>query len=162
MDKVYGAIHQKGAAWYTQMGRIFDGIHNSQRNYNWLITDIDCVPPRIWALSQAAGYCWLTGEELTRIVREDDSQWVWAVLSGFSPEIPLSQILRFPLPCAGGYEGFWKTPLSIQHPLAHIQIVPWDSSLTLFFSRQEELVRDFLRSIPLSQELSSYITQQCP
>ena len=97
------------------------------------------------------------GKNLSRIVHEDDGQWVWAVLSGFEKEIPLSEILKYPQPYADGYEGFWKTPLSIQHPLATIEIVPWDSSLTLFFSRQKDLVQDFLKFFPFSEDLSEYI-----
>lgn len=41
---VYGAINEKGERWYTQMGRVFDVIQNKQTEYNWLITDVECVP----------------------------------------------------------------------------------------------------------------------
>ena len=97
---------------------------------------------------------------MTHCIEEDDGQWVWAVLSGFSPDISLSEILRYPLPYADGYPGFWMSPLSMQHPLASIEIVPWDSSLTLLFSTQAELVEDFLGFFPFSEELSAYIARQ--
>lgn len=155
-DMVFGAINEKGEHWYTQMGRVFDAIKNQQTNYNWLITDMDCVPGKIDECCSGKDYCWLTGEELTKNVRADDGQWVWAVLSGFEKSIPLPEILNYPQPYADGYTGFWKNPLSIQHPLAVIEIVPWDSSLTLFFSKQENLVRDFLNFFPFSEELSTY------
>lgn len=41
---VYGAINEEGERWYTQMGRVFDAIQNKQTEYNWLITDVECVP----------------------------------------------------------------------------------------------------------------------
>lgn len=44
----------------------------------------------------------------------------------------------------------------MQHPLATVEIVPWDSSLTLLFRTREDLVRDFLSFFPLSEELSAY------
>ena len=44
---VYGAINEKGERWYTQMGRVFDAIQNKQTEYNWLITDVECVPRKI-------------------------------------------------------------------------------------------------------------------
>lgn len=153
---VYGAINEKGEPWYTQMGRVFDAIHNQQQAYHWLITDIDCVPSKVEAACHGRGYCWLTGEELSQIVREDDGQWVWAVLSGFEKEVPLSEVLQYPLPRANAYEGFWKNSLSIQHPLAAVEIVCWDSSLTLFLSRQAGLVEDFLDFFPFSKDLSAY------
>lgn len=73
---VYGAINEKGERWYTQMGRVFDAIQNKQTEYNWLITDVECAPRNIEQLCNGKDYCWVTGEERTKIVREDDSQWV--------------------------------------------------------------------------------------
>ena len=40
-----------------------------------------------------------------------------------------------------GYDGFWKNPVSIQHPLAELEIVAWDSTLTLLISRMKPLSR---------------------
>ena len=157
---IYGAINEKGERWYTQMGRVFDAIRNKQTEYNWLITDIDCVPQKIEELCDGNDYCWITGEELSRIVKEDDWQWVWAVLSGFNKNITLAEVMQYPKPYADGYEGFWRNPLSIQHPLATIEIVPWDSSLTLFFSKKEDLVNDFLRFFPFSEDLAIYNSRQ--
>ena len=159
-NMIYGAINDKGEHWYTQMGRVFDAIKNKQAEYNWLITDIDCVPQKIEELCNGKDYCWITGEELSKIVREDDQQWVWALLSGFNKNIALSEVMQYPKPYARDYEGFWRNPLSIQHPLAIIEIVPWDSSLTLFFSRKADLVNDFLKFFPLSEDLSTYNSRQ--
>lgn len=153
---VYGAIYQKRERWHTIMGRIFDAIRDKQIDYNWLITDIECVPQKIMECCNHKDYCWLTGEKLSQIVREDDTQWIWAVLSGFDKNIALSEVLKYPQPYADGYKGFWINPISIQHPLATIEIVPWDGLLTLFFSREEDLARDFLRFFPLSENLSTY------
>ena len=152
----YGAIDEKSEQWYTLLCKVFEAIKNKQKDYNWLITALDGVPQKIEECCKGKDHCWLTGEELSQIVAEDDGQWVWAVLSGFDKSIALSEVLKYPRPYADGYGGFWENPLSMQHPLAAIEIVPWDSSLVLFFSKQEDLVRDFLDFFPLSEELSAY------
>lgn len=157
---VYGAINENGERYYTQMGRVFDAINNRQMEYNWLITDIaDGAPTKIWECYDD-NYCWITGEQLSKIVREQDVQWVWAVLSGFEKDISLPEILEYPHPGADGYRGFWRNPVSIQHPLAAVEIVAWDASLTLCISKREELVKDFLNFFPLSEDLSIYNKRQ--
>lgn len=70
--------------------------------------------------------------------------------------IPISKILDHSVPYADGYKGFWQTPLSMQHPLAAIEIVPWDSSLTLIFSHDEEIIENFMKAFLLSEDLSVY------
>lgn len=154
---VYGAIIEKGEPYYTCLGKVFDAIGNAQTQYNWLITDCVCYPqsPDMNALLSQR-YCWLSGHELTSIVNQEDFQWIWAVLSGFRREIPLDEILKHPLPHADGYEGFWKNPLSIQHPLAEVEIVPWDSSLTLIYSKRKDIVNFFRKYFPLSEDMVSY------
>ena len=151
---VYGAILEKGESWYTYMGKIFRAIGDAQKNYNWLISDADCFPmtPEFSELL-ARESCWLTGEALTAMVEREDFQWIWGVLSGFPKGIPEEQVRQYPLPSADGHPGFWHNPLSLQHPLAEIEIVPWDSSLTLLLSRKKEIVEDFRAFFPLSEDL---------
>ena len=165
---VYGAIDEKGKKYYTYLGEVFAAIHQEQEKYNWLITDSEIYPDLEEAQKLSTRdlyfgdaddkrrilsgkYCFLSGEELTEIIREEDFQWIWAVLSGFDKSIPLEEILKYPLPYADGYEGFWKTPLSMQHPLAEIEIVPFDSSMTLLFSTRKDIVDSFLDAIPGSR-----------
>ena len=157
---IYGAIIEKREPYYTNLGKVFDAIGDTQTQYNWLITDCVCYPqaPDIDALLSQR-YCWLSGHELTSIVNQEDFQWIWAVLSGFRRDIPLEEILKHPLPYADGYEGFWKNPLSIQHPLAEVEIVPWDSSLTLIYSKHKDIVDSFRKYFPLSEDMASYNEQ---
>lgn len=157
MNLVYGAINEKGESYHTQMSRVFLAINNKQMEYNWLITDMaDGGPPTIRDEYEKNHYCWLTGERLSKIVQEEDVLWAWAVLSGFEKNISLSEVLQYPRPGADGYRVFWKNPVSIQHPLATVEIVAFDSAFTLFISRNEALVKDFLKFFPLSEDLSIY------
>ena len=49
-------------------------IVNHQKEYNWLITDVDGgAPEKIGELYNRENYCWITGEELSEIVEEQDS-----------------------------------------------------------------------------------------
>lgn len=154
---VYGAILEKGEKYYTYLCKVFDAIGNRQNEYNWLITNCECYPAtQKFSEMLDKDYCWLSGDELTSIVNAEDFQWIWAVLSGFSKDIPLAKVLESPLPLADGYTGFWKNPVSIQHPLASIEIVPWDSSLTLLISNQKDLVDNFMKAFPLSENLQLY------
>ena len=151
---VYGAILSRGERFYTYLSRVFRAIGNRQTEYNWLITDCQCYP-RTAEIGALLGerYCWMSGEELTALVEREDFQWIWAVLSGFPKGIPEEQVRQYPLPYADGHPGFWHNPLSLQHPLAEIEIVPWDSSLTLLLSRKKEIVEDFRAFFPLSEDL---------
>lgn len=155
---VYAAINEKGEEYYTNLKDVFNAINNKQLEYNWLITDCNCITnhPKI-AQFENNKYGWITGEELTDIVTNDEFQWVFAVLSAFDKSVPLNEVLEYALPYADGYRGFWKKPLTMQHPLSKIEIVPWDGSLTLIYSVNEEIVNDFKKYYPHSQNLEEYI-----
>ena len=64
--------------------------------------------------------------------------------------------MKYPLPYADGYRGFWKNPLTIQNPLASVEIVPWDSSCTLIYSENKSIIDDFIKEFPLAKSMISY------
>ena len=96
---------------------------------------------------------------LTALVERENFQWIWAVLSGFDKHISLREVLAHPLPYADGHPGLRRLPLPLQHPLAQVEIVAWDSSLTLFFSREKDLTARFLQAYPQSQALEDYLQE---
>ena len=151
-----GAILEKGETFYTDMSRVFNAINNIQNDYNWLITDFEAYL-NIKLAELDADYIWLTGNELTEIVEKTAGfQWVWAVLSGFPKNVTKEQALQYSLPYADGYVGFWKNPVTLQHPLAIIEIVPWDSSLVLVMSKDDQIVNDFLEFMACAEDLELY------
>ncbi len=173
---IYGVIDEKSKSRYTFFKDVFTAINNLQINYNWLITDSEIIAnsDELIALNTnvywkhengkpvvvpAPEYHFLSGNELTKIVARDNSQWIWGVLSGFNKSIRKEEILRYPLPTANGNKGFWKNPPSMQHPLAAIEIVPFDSSLILFFCKDKELVDLFRTEFPACEDLSAYNSQ---
>lgn len=101
-------------------------------------------------------YAWISGEELTNIIKKDDFQWHFAVLSGFDKCFDKEEILKYEFPCADGYGGFWQKDISIQHPLACIEIVAWDSCATLIISKKSEIIKKFRNVFHLSKDLVEY------
>lgn len=155
-----GAILEKGEKYYTYMRAIFTAIKDTQNKYNWLITDFEGIAETpIYDLFGDNSYIWISGEELTAIIEKDDFQWIWAVLSGFSKNIMLEEVLKHDFPYADGYTGFWQNPVTIQHPLADVEIVPWDSSLALIISKDDNIINNFRLAFPFSEDLEEHNTK---
>lgn len=154
------AILDKGEEYYTNLSSVFEGIENEQLKYNWLITDCVCYPENqeLYELFSKE-YIWISGEELTKIVYEEEFQFIWGVFSGFSKEVKIEEILKYELPLAEEYNGFWLDDVGIQHPLASIEIVAWDSTHTMFISKDDKLVDKFRSSFPLAEDLSAKNTR---
>ena len=155
---VYGAINAKGEKYYTYMKKLFEAIGNRQTEFNWLITDCICYPddPKTDAML-SKDYCWISGGELTEIVGQEDFQWIWAVLSGFDKSVTLEEVLKYDFPRAEDYNGFWSKPISMQHPLARIEIVPWDSTMTMIFSDDKNIIDSFRAAYPFSVAFETYL-----
>lgn len=86
----------------------------------------------------------------------ENFQWIWGVLSAFSKDISKDDVLKYPLPFADGYTGFWKNPLTLQHPLAEIEITAWDGCFVLFISKDNKQVDLLQESFPFAQDLERY------
>lgn len=157
---VYGAINSKGEKYYTYMKKLFGAIGNRQKDFNWLITDCICYPdnPKFDAMLSKE-YCWISGEDLTSLVEQEDFQWIWAVLSAFDKSVALSDVLNYELPRAEDYNGFWTGPVSMQHPLARIEIVPWDSTMTMIFSDDKSIIDSFRAAYPYSEDFEAYLNR---
>lgn len=125
--------------------------------YNWLITNIECYPSEEELVKKFADeYCWIKGKDLVQLLYREDFQWVWGVFSAFSDEVEFEEVLKYDLPYADGYTGFWKNPVSIQHPLAKMEIVAWDGSLILILSSKNEVVERIMKDNIEAQDLETY------
>ncbi len=152
--------------YYTDLRLVFEAIGDRQRKFNWFVTDLDYV--RLGHTSDGPGPFdgpegfvdrgphWLEGGELTRIVQEHKLQFVWAVLSGFRPGITFDRVLLEVEPFADGNRGFWVARPEIQNPLAEIEIICWDSTLTLLLCRDRSLSECFRRFFPEAADLDGY------
>ena len=154
---IYGLIDRKSHQYYTYMSKVFQAIDNVQTQYNWLVTGCECYPKdtEIEKLFDQE-YCWLSGDDLTAIIQKEDFQWIWGCLCGFPKETSLEDVLKYPLPSAEDYKGYYQNPVMLQHPLSHIEIIPGDSSWMLLISKDKTITDRYLRSYPICEELSLF------
>ena len=152
-----GVVIDKGERYFTFLGSIFSSIDNIQKKYNWLITGHECYP-QITKYDEMLSkeWCWVTGEELTEMIENENFQWIWGVFSAFPKEITKEEVLKYKLPKADGNEKIWQNPISIQHPLSIMEIIAWDSSMTIFISRSNDIVEKLLVGNPLAEDLEEY------
>jgi hypothetical protein len=147
------AILEEGKTYFTDLLDVFEGVNNIQCNYKWLITGYECYPTskkneEIFS----SEYVIIDGQELTELLKLDNFQWIWGVFSAFDKNIKNEKILDFELPYANENEKLWES-VSLQHPLAEIEIVAWDSSKTLIFSRNDAVVDLFKNKFHLAKQL---------
>lgn len=103
---------------------------------------------------------WILGEDLTRVVFENNIQFIWGVFSAFDKNIKIEDVLKYPLSYADGNPSFWSNNYKMQNPLAEIEIVSWDSASVLIIAKQDEVVDYFLKSFPLAEDLIEYNRKQ--
>lgn len=152
-----GVVIKKGVEYFTFLKRIFVSINDIQRNYNWLITGHECYPQNKKYIEILSGkYCWITGDELTEMLESEDFQWIWGVFSAFPKDISKEEILKYELPKSNGYGRLWRNPVGIQHPFAEIEIVAWDSSMTVFISKEDSIVDMLRKNNTLAEDLEKY------
>ena len=151
---VHGTIIQKGEKYYTYLKKLFESIDNIQLHYKWLISYPECYSSdKDIQIMLENEYCILTGKELTNLVTTEDFQWIWGTFSAFDPSTPDTEILKYKLPENDMYPGFWKNPLTMQHPLSKIEIVAFDASYTLIFTKDFALPEKFKEFYPKAEDL---------
>ena len=125
--------------------------------YNWLITNYECYPQNKKVNELLSSECcWISGEELMQILLEDEFQWIWGVFSGFKQHIKREDVFCHPLPYANGNVNFWMNPVSIQHPLADIEIVAWDGQLRLCICNNDTYIKEISRKFNNVMDLETY------
>ncbi len=157
---IYGIIDRNQQDYYTYLSRVFEAIKDAQKNYNWLVTDYECYPKSedIENLLDRE-YCWFSGEELSELVEKEDFQWIWGAFCGFEKDIPLSEILKHPLPTVIDNNQYYKNPVALQHPLSTVEILPCDSSWLMIISKNKKIIDDYISSFPKTEDLSEYNKQ---
>ena len=130
---------------------------NDFDQYNCLITNIECYPldEEISRILDSE-YCWVEGKEFLRLLKKEDFQWIWGVISIFPKDVTLEEVLRYNYPYADGYRGFWENPIKVQHPLAISEIVAWDGSHTLLISKNNEFVDTLMKKNVFARDLEEH------
>ena len=130
-NRIYGLTSKKDAQGYTHIGKLFEALEGAQNDYNWLLTDCEtnCCELNDKLNSDSI---FITGSDLTQLIEGYyDPQWIWATLSAFEKRIPKDEVLRYGLPSAEDktIQGVYPSML---HPLASMEIIPFDSSCFIF------------------------------
>jgi hypothetical protein len=144
--------------YHTDLHRVFMALDGRQREFNWLLTDLelDHYPPGLPYLADRQLARWMTGAALSAIVEAHDVQFIWGVLSGFRSGVTPDLAPLDPYPFADCNEALWRPGLQIQHPLADVEIVCWDSSATILLSRDDDLTRRFRVYFPEAVDLDEH------
>ena len=141
----------------TYLRDIFDMINFNYHDYNWLISYPECYPTEVSFYDLFMNdYCLVTGEELFEFVQRENPQWIWGVLSAIPKRYPSSEILKYALPTSDGNESLWHNPITMQNPLAEIEIVAWDSSLTIVKSIYNDIIDNIIKKVPYAVDLEQY------
>ena len=154
---IYGLIINKlKAPFFTDLKEMFDTLGSMVNNYNWLLSDYSCNVYPCKKIPIDKEFVWFTGEEFIETVSKHNIQFIWGVATAYAKDIPLGDVLKYSLPFANGYTGFWKSTITMQNSLADIEIVPWDASLVLVISKSKMIVDKFAKEYPDSQDLREY------
>ena len=65
-------------------------------------------------------------------------------------------LFKYKFPFADGYKGFWMNPISIQHPLATMELVVWDGAIILVISEDDKIVESIIRKDNQIEDLEAY------
>lgn len=140
-------VINRGLKYYTDMSVILNPIKEYLREYNFLITDIECnycPDKRIW---NEKDYVLIPSNELLDIVNTHEIQFIWGVFSAIPQHFSLDDILKYELPFSEAVSNYDKN-ISLQHPLADIEIVSFDSSYLEIICKNEEVMECIKSEFP--------------
>lgn len=154
-------ISSKDNKYYTYMLNVLNAIGGRKLNYNWLITDIEAYPLTKSIMDKMSReYVIISNNELLNLLEQEDFQWIWGVFSAISPIYSREEILKYKLPIYSQEE--WKNELpysdssidniTIQHPLAEIEIVAFDSTYVQITCKDEKIADKFFKKYRLSKQ----------
>lgn len=153
-EQVKGIIYEAENKVYAPLSQVFAAIDNKHLDYQWLITNVIAYPENErFAKFFSEQVQWLSGEDLDKIIAKEDFQWVWAYMSGFPKGTTLDEVLEYDLPFADHQKKGWYPEKHIQHPLAVIEIVPWDSTKVIILAKDSKVIDSFRAHFPTASEL---------
>ena len=147
----WSAVLETDGQYHNFLGRVFDALEDRQRNYNFLLAGIETYPtaPGFQFVNQAP--VWISGEELTRMIRQEDFQWVWGALLAFPPSCSREEVLgsvrALYVPEAPDQDS-WHIRNRFLETGAEFMIFAEDSTFTEFLTWDRELLDVFCRHEP--------------
>ena len=145
---------KKEFKYYTFLKQILLDLDLVDKDYLWLISDIEAYPRKreYQQLLTNNIYLLLNTKELLDMLEDDDFQWIWAVFSAIPSSYQKEEILKLDLPYVenlekGKYNPHIDEP-KLQHPYAEFELYAVDSSYMFIISDNEELISKFKKSYP--------------
>ena len=141
--------------YYTLMFNVLINLELTDKDYIWLISDIEAYPTdeKYAHLVNNNDYLLVTTDELVEMLKKEDFQWIWAVFSAIPSKYTKEEILNFELPyvCSFSKDDYqpYRDEPKIQHPYAEFEIYAFDSSYMFIISNKEEILEKFKKSYPL-------------
>ena len=147
-------ISNKDFRCYTMLKKILFDLGLANKEYWWLISDIEAYPSKekYREYIYKEDYLLITTADLLKMLEEDNFQWVWAIFSVIPSKYTEEEILNYELPHLqyideGEYNPYIDTP-KLQHPLAEFELYAEDSSSMFLISDDEELLNKFKTAYP--------------
>ena len=150
MKRIYSKRNFK---YYTMLKQILHDLELVDKNYWWLISDVEAYPQKEkFEDMLQEEYLLMNTNELVEMLEEDDFQWVWAVFSAIPSSYKREDILKYDIPYCqyfdeGQYNPYVDEP-RIQHPYAELEIYAADSSYMFMITENDELISKFKKCYP--------------
>lgn len=148
-------VEETKSGYFTDLKEVFMILGDKFTEYNWLFSSYETTNPNDIVPFEKE-WVWLDGETMYNLALDHEMQVIWGVLTAYKKEISQEQVMSYELPWADGNSQIWENPLTFQNPLCEIEIIPWDSSLLVIKSLDEEIINDFRKAYPVSQDLEDY------
>ena len=159
--KMNGIVINEGEEFYTDLKALFEAMGSSYKEYNWLITDYECYPQEERLAEIFSGEpVFISGQEIIDLLQIENFQWIWGVFSAFDKCVKKEDVFKYDSPVSEENENIWKMPLSLQHPLSSIEIIAWDSSLTVIISKDEAVISTLMKNKDSSIKLEQFIEDE--
>ena len=135
--------------YFTDVSLILQAAGVEVRDFDWYVSDVETnvdVPDLL------AGSCWLTGEELARVLAIDRLQFIWGVLSAVPSGTRCAVVTE---PFVKGNRSYWSaSEVGPQLSCALFEIACWDSSATVLSGLSESQTNAFKKAFPEAKPLS--------
>ena len=122
--------------YYTDILKVVNAIGGRSLNYNWLITEIETSTGDYFYEE----YVILSNDELLDNLENKEIQWIWGTFSAIPKKYKQEEILKYNLP---GVENIDKKEIKIEHPLAEIEIIAYDSTFVQLIAKNKTIAEKF-------------------
>lgn len=122
--------------YYTDILKVVNAIGGRNLDYNWLITEIETSTGDYFNDE----YVIVSNDELLDNLENKKIQWIWGTFSAIPKKYKQEEILKYNLP---GVENIDKKEIKIQHPLAEIEIIAYDSTFVQLIAKDKTIAEKF-------------------